>query len=73
MRARHLRYSCVAVLLSTVAFGSTGCDQDTQSSLISLTSATSGSLLQILVQDWLTEQASHGNPDLEAALADQTH
>ena len=72
MPTKRIRLAAVAVL-SAAALVITGCDKDVQSSVISLTSATSGNLLQIFVQSWLSEMAARGNPDLEAALFNQTH
>lgn len=73
MPTKRFRLSAAAAALSAAALVATGCDQDVQSSVISLTSQTSGSLLQIFVQSWLSELAARGNPDLEAALFNQTH
>lgn len=60
-------------VLAAASLGVTGCDSDTQSSLIDLASSSTGGLVQIFVNDLLTDAANRHNPDLSAGLAGQEH
>lgn len=73
MKSRRFSRIGGLVAASLLVSLSTGCNTDTDASLINLTATTSGSLVQILLTQVLTDAQAQNHPDLTVPLVDQKH
>ncbi|MFO0837629.1 MAG: hypothetical protein U1D55_03820 [Phycisphaerae bacterium] len=74
MRGRDSRCVCGLCLSAVIGIMPVGCvSASAAASLDELTSATLGSLSEILVHDYLTVATSSGDPQLDAPISQQRH